>query len=451
LKGRPAAVGQWVETNGFTADTGQHLVLPDRRGRASAVLFGLGENHEPLSESCWVFGGLPLTLPEGVYQIRGNLSRRQSDNAALGWLLGTYRFNRYKSDPDSRKPARLIAPARCDLQQTLREAEAMMLIRDLVNIPAADLGPEELEQAALRLASSFSAESRVIRGEELLDEGCRLIHAVGRASDRAPRLIDFRWGNPDAPKLTLVGKGVCFDSGGIQIKSDPGIRNMKFDMGGAAHVLGLAQMIMSADLPVRLRVLVPAVENSISGNAYRPGDVITARNGVKVQIEHTDAEGRLVLADALAMGDEEAPALMVDFATLTGAVTEALGADIPGLICSDQKTAIEMIGISREACDQVWPLPFWQPYSAAIESSIADVNHIADGFGAGVITSALFLNRFIDQTDLWCHLDLSAWNAKDRPGRPQGGEARGIRAMFSFIRKRFGPQGPRQLEERAGP
>ncbi|RUY52869.1 leucyl aminopeptidase family protein, partial [Mesorhizobium sp. M7A.F.Ca.CA.001.12.1.1] len=373
-------------------------------------------------------------LPEGDWHFAS--APAEPDLAATALLLGGYVFTRYGKKPG--KALRFGLPAGVDGGRVGRIADGVFLTRDLVNTPTSDMGPEDLEQAVRTLAARHKAEVSVVKGDDLLDRNFPMIHAVGRASAGAPRLIDMRWGQQGAPKVTLVGKGVCFDTGGLDIKPSSGMLLMKKDMGGAANVLGLASMIMAAGLNVRLRVLIPAVENSIAGNAFRPGDVLASRKGITVEIGNTDAEGRLVLADALALADEEEPQLLVDMATLTGAARVALGPDLPPFYTSDEALASDLAAASVAAEDPLWRMPLWRPYDAKLSSKIADINNVtSDGF-AGSITAALFLKRFVEKTEGWAHFDIFAWNPADRPHGPAGGEAQGIRALERIIAKRYG-------------
>ncbi|HEX4158564.1 MAG TPA: leucyl aminopeptidase family protein, partial [Rhizomicrobium sp.] len=349
----------------------------------------------------------------------------------------TYEFDRYRKR--SRRFPQLLVPADVDPADAQRIAEGVFLARDLVNTPANDMGPAELSEAAQALAHRFGAGFRAILGDELIEQNYPLVHAVGRASERAPRLLDLRWGEESAPKVTLVGKGVCFDSGGLDLKNSAGMLTMKKDMGGAAVVLGLAQMVMAAGLPVRLRVLIPAVENAVSGAAYRPGDVLMSRRGLTVEIGNTDAEGRLVLADALAEADDEAPALLIDFATLTGAARAATGMELPPFFTDDETLAADLSRVAGEVHDPVWRLPLWRGYESAINSPIADLNNISDYNLAGAITAALFLNRFVSRARSWVHLDIPAWIDRPRPGRRRGAEANGARAIYALLSSRYPP------------
>ena len=415
----------WADANDFRAQAGRHVVLPGSKGEVKQVLVG-ADTTDPFA-----LGKLCRSLPAGTYALEEAVTR--ADLMALGWCLESYGFRRYgKSLP---AVARLVCPKGVDREAVLRAARASFMVRDLVNTPASDMGPDELEQAARAVARASKAKVTGISGKAL-EKGFPMIHAVGKASPRAPRLIDFRWGPARAPKVTLVGKGVCFDTGGLDIKPASGMLLMKKDMGGAANVLGLAQMIMSANLKVRLRVLIPAVENSISGNAFRPGDVLTSRKGISVEIGNTDAEGRLVLGDALALADEEQPDLLIDMATLTGAARVALGPDLPPFYTDDEELAVALSRAGLAVNDPVWRLPFWQPYYRLFESAIADMNNSGDSGFAGSITAALFLKRFVEKAKSYVHLDVFAWTPAPRPGRPKGGEAQAMRALFEVIRSR---------------
>jgi leucyl aminopeptidase len=431
LAGRPPTEAAWVRRLGFRARVGETAAIPGDDGRLARVLIGLGAAPaEP-----WSFGGLPFGLPEGSYALDEAADAGLAEPAALGWALGGYAFARYRK-PD-RAPARLVWPAACDRAAVANAADATFLVRDLVNTPANDMGPAELAVAAEQLAGEFGADLRTVVGEDLLLFHYPAIHAVGRASSRAPRLIDLRWGAADAPKVTIVGKGVCFDTGGLDLKPSGGMKLMKKDMGGAAHALGLARMVMAAELPVRLRVLIPAVDNAVSGDAFRPLDVIRTRKGLSVEIGNTDAEGRLVLADALADAADETPDLLLDFATLTGAARVALGADLPALFCNDDPLAGALVAAGEARSDPMWRLPLWQPYAQQLKSPVADLSNVGENSFAGAILAALFLQRFVGRTARWAHLDVYAWNQAARPGRPKGGEAMGLRAAFAAIAERF--------------
>ncbi|WP_199699100.1 leucyl aminopeptidase family protein [Oleomonas cavernae] len=424
----------WARSAGFDGKAGSHLMVPGPDGDLGLVLFGIGGAQQEAEP--YAFAALSAALPAGTYEIATPLGPREANAAVLGWIMGRYAFRRYKDD-DGKAPPLLVPPIGADLDQVRRTAEAVYLIRDLVNTPASDMGPEDLAAAAIRVAAVHDARIAVTVGDDLLEAGYPMVHAVGRASDRAPRLIDLNWGESDAPRVTLVGKGVCFDTGGLDLKPSAGMLLMKKDMGGAAHALGLAHMIMDAQLPVRLRVLIPAVENSVAGNAMRPGDVLTSRKGLTVEIGNTDAEGRLVLADALAEADEDRPDLLVDFATLTGAARVALGPELPALFTPDDELAAALADHAFEQRDPLWRLPLWAPYDKGLESKVADLNNVSDGPFAGAITAALFLKRFVTETTTWAHLDLFAWTAKPGPGRPVGGEAMVVRALFALIAERF--------------
>lgn len=419
----------WAETNKFNGAAGSILLLPDGSGGLAGVLLGLGKGDDPL-----ILGALPGVLPSGRYRLSGDLPGGV-DFACLAWALGAYAFTRYRSK--GADWPKLILPDGVDGAEIARIVEAVHLVRDLVNTPANDMGPAELAAAAAKVAKTHDAECRVIEGDALLRENYPMIHAVGRASAAAPRLIDIRWGDEVHPKLTLVGKGVCFDTGGLNLKTGSSMALMKKDMGGAAHVLGLAAMIMGAGLPVRLRVLIAAVENSIAGNAFRPGDVLLSRKGLTVEIGNTDAEGRLILADALSEADAEAPDLLIDMATLTGAARTALGPDLPPFYTDDEAFAAELQAVAGQVADPLWRLPLWQPYESWLDSKIADLNHISEGPFAGSITAALFLKRFVERANIHVHIDIYAWNPKPRPGRPVGGEAQAIRALYACLKNRY--------------
>jgi leucyl aminopeptidase len=430
LEPRSAA---WLAATGFSAAGGKVAVLPDNDGRVASVVLGLGsrEDATPLLP-----GALPPSLPAGDYRLRRGFA--DPAKAALAWALGAYRFTRYR--PATSGARRLVLPDGVDGGEVARIADGAYLARDLVNTAANDLGPAELAAAAANLARRHGAVFSEIVGEGLIADGLPLIHAVGAAagSDRAPRLIDIGWGEEDHPKVTIVGKGVCFDTGGLDIKTAAGMLLMKKDMGGAANALGLAHMIMDAKLKLRLRVLIPAVENAISAGAFRPGDVITSRKGLTVEVDNTDAEGRLVLADALALAAEEEPALIIDLATLTGAARVALGPDVVPIYTSDDGLAADLVRIGAEVADPVWRMPLWRPYMAMLDSKVADIANTGQGSFAGSITAALFLSRFVPDSISWLHADIYAWTPKARPGKPEGGEAQAIRALYGMLKERFG-------------
>ncbi|GLR82487.1 leucyl aminopeptidase family protein [Azospirillum oryzae] len=432
LAGQSPAVASWVKAVGFTGEAGSTVFLPGPDGAVTHVLAGVSA-----IDDLWAFAGLPASLPAGSYRIDAALDARAATRAALGWALGSYRFSRYKKPPE-KGFANLVWPAEADRGEVERAATATWLVRDLVNTPACDMGPAELAQAAQDLAAEFDAAVEVIVGQDLLDRDYPAIHAVGRASPRAPRLIDLRWGNPEHPKVTIVGKGVCFDTGGLDLKPSSAMLIMKKDMGGAAHALALGRMIMMAGLPVRLRVLVPAVENVVSGDSFKPQDVLKTRKGLTVEVGNTDAEGRLILCDALAEADSEKPELLIDFATLTGAARVALGPDLPALMCNDDALANDLTEAGSAVDDPMWRLPLWAPYRKGLDSKVADINNVTTNGFAGAITAGLFLQEFVSKGTPWAHLDTYAWNGSARPGRPEGGEALGLRAAYAVIAKRFG-------------
>jgi leucyl aminopeptidase len=418
----------WARANGFSGKAGTTLILPGENGALAGALFGIGNGEGGLA-----VGALARALPEGEWYFAS--APAEPELAAIALELGGYVFTRYGKKPGKR--LRFALPSGADAARVRHIADGVFLTRDLVNTPTSDMGPDELETAVRTLAAAHEAEVSVTKGDDLLKGNFPMIHAVGRASAAAPRLIDMSWGPKDAPKVTLVGKGVCFDTGGLDIKPSSGMLLMKKDMGGAANVLGLASMIMSAGLKVRLRVLVPAVENSIAGNAFRPGDVLVSRKGVTVEIGNTDAEGRLVLADALALADDDEPQMLIDMATLTGAARVALGPDLPPFYTGDEALASELTAASMAVEDPLWRMPLWKPYDSKLSSKIANMNNVtADGF-AGSITAALFLKRFVEKTTAWAHFDIFAWNPSDRPYGVAGGEAQGIRALERVISNRY--------------
>jgi len=428
--GLDARAMAWAQDNAFSAQEGQVLLLPNKEGGLEGALFGAAASpsgFEPLAA-----GRLARTLPAGEWFVDG--AAEDASLAALGMALGGYAFTRYGKS-ESRNLSIMVPGV--DAAAVSSQASAVFLTRDLINTPASDMGPEQLEKAARVLARSHKARLSVIKGDALLKRNLPLIHAVGRAAAQAPRLIDFVWGNRNDPKVTLVGKGVCFDTGGLDIKPSSGMLLMKKDMGGAANVLGLAAMIMDANLKVRLRVLIPAVENSISADAFRPGDILKSRKGPTVEIGNTDAEGRLVLADAMALADEEAPDLMIDMATLTGAARVALGPEIAPFYANDEALAADIQSAGDRLADPVWRLPLWSGYDSKLASKVADFNNVtSDGF-AGSITAALFLKRFVERAEAWTHFDIYGWCPTERPHCPVGGEAQGIRALFSVLETRY--------------
>lgn len=413
------------------SETGGTLVLPDAKGEIAAVIASPPHQDNPLG--ALALGSLTTSLPPRTY----HFATLPGDPvlACLGWSLGGYRFTRYRKTPGEQPT--LVIPEDDIYAETLRLARGMSLTRDLINTPPNDMGPAEIEAAARGLSARFNAVMTTISGDDLLTQGFPLIHAVGKGSTRTPRLIDFSWGDEDAPKVTLVGKGVAFDTGGLDLKPAAGMLLMKKDMGGAANVLGLASMLMEADTPIRLRVLIPAVENSVSGEAFRPSDVYTSRKGLTVEIGNTDAEGRLVLADALALADEEAPDLLIDMATLTGAARVALGPDVPPYYTDDEGFSGEFNPLCRDLADPAWRLPLWQPYDAWVNGSTGDIDNAPGKPFAGSITAALFLARFVEAAKTWVHFDLYGWAPEARPHGPKGGEAQCIRALDGLIRARY--------------
>lgn len=434
LGGEPEAVRQWVAANGFRAEPGTVLLVPGDGGTPLYALIGITDAADPFA-----LAHAPTLLPEGLYRLDAQRGLRIAPgDALLGWGLGAYRFDRYRSH--GRAPARLALPPRdAAHDEAAALLRASVLVRDLVNTPTEHMGPEQLEQEARRLAELYGGQMRAIVGDALLAENFPAIHAVGRASHRAPRLIELSWGEPTHPHVAIVGKGVCFDTGGLDIKPADGMRNMKKDMGGAAHALALAKLVMMRKLPVRLTLLIPAVENAIAGNAYRPGEVIITRKGLSVEIDNTDAEGRVVLCDALAYAVEKSPALLLDFATLTGAARIALGPDLPALYANDEALARDWLAAAEAARDPLWRMPLWRPYMSYLKSGIADLANAGSSRMAGSITAALYLDRFVPQDLPWAHIDVYAWNDTDRPGRPAGGEAQGLRAAFALLRSRYAP------------
>jgi leucyl aminopeptidase len=427
----PSHERDWAASAGFKPEAGKTVLLPDKQGRLGRVLVGVGESEAPM----WCVAGLSETLPEGSYRL-DPISPADASRAALGWALGTYAFTRYHAKPAG--AARLVWPEGADRKLVERLAAAVFLARDLAVTPASDMGPAELAEAAEKVAKAEGAQCRLVVGDELLEQNYPTIHAVGRASTRAPRLVDISWGDERAPKVTLVGKGVCFDTGGLDIKPASGMLNMKKDMAGAAIILGLGQAIMQAGLKVRLRVLLPCVENSVAGNAMRPRDIVKTRKGLTVEIGNTDAEGRLILCDALSEASDEKPEMIIDAATLTGAARVALGPDLPALFCNNDALANALIAAGEAADDPMWRMPLYKPYRRLIDSKIADLNNVSDGPQGGAITAALYLNEFVDPAVPWAHLDVLAWNNRTRPGRPEGAEAQTLRAVYAHIADRFG-------------
>jgi len=427
------SAARYAAACGFEPKPGRLQLLPDGDGGVAGVLFGLAERdakgRDPLAA-----GRLAAALPPGVYRFAN--SPHEPELAALAFLLGLYRFERYRSEPAQQQP-QLVAPEGIDAARIETIARAVAAGRDLVNTPANDLGPAAIEAAARALAEEFGAAFAATRGDELLARGFPLLYAVGKAAEEAPRLADLHWGREDAPKVTLIGKGVAFDSGGLDIKPANGMQLMKKDMGGAAAALTLARLIMATTLDVRLRVLIPIVENAISAGAMRPGDVFRSRKGLTVEIGNTDAEGRLILADALAFADEEAPDLIIDFATLTGAARVALGPDLPPYYTDDEGLAAEIAAAAARVADPLWRMPLWRPYETMLESQIADLDNAGSGGFAGSVAAALFLARFVDAAKAWAHFDIYAWNPKSRAHAPQGGDVQAARAVFALLEARY--------------
>jgi leucyl aminopeptidase len=427
----------WAGAVGFAGEAGKLALVPDAEGRLGRVLAGIGDGEAAI----WTAAGLPEALPPGAYRLAAMpvlpSGRADPSRVALGWALATYSFGLYRKKKKE-SGARLVWPEGADRGFVERLAGAVCLARDLINTPASDLGPAELAEAAAEVAENLGARHRVIVGDALLAENYPTIHAVGRASARAPRLVDITWGDETAPKVTLVGKGVCFDTGGLDLKPASGMKMMKKDMAGAAITLALGQAIMSAGLPVRLRVLLPLVENAVSGNAIRPLDIVRTRKGLTVEIGNTDAEGRLILCDALAEACTENPALLIDVATLTGAARVALGPELPALFCNDDDLAARLLASGSEEDDPLWRMPLWRGYRRLLDGKAADLNNVSDGPHAGAITAALYLQEFVEPGIPWAHIDVMAWNTRTRPGRPEGGEAQTLRALYAHIAGRFG-------------
>jgi leucyl aminopeptidase len=429
----PAPARQFAFAQDFTAKPGKCLILPAADGQIAQVIFGL---EEAVGKFRDLFrpGSLPGLLPPGTYRFAN--APHDMRLATLAFALGCYRFSRYRKQ--DLPNVKLVPPEGVDIADISRMAEAAALARDLINTPSNDMGPAELAQAAHDLAKRFDANFNCIIGDDLPRQNFPLIHAVGMASTRAPRLIDFSWGDPAHPKVTLVGKGVCFDTGGLDLKPSGGMLIMKKDMGGAANVLALALMVMDAKLKVRLRVLIPAVENAVAGNAFRPLDIFTSRKGLTVEIGNTDAEGRLVLADALALADEEKPDLLIDLGTLTGAARVALGPDLPPFYTNDETLAQDVARASTQENDPLWRLPLWPAYDAWLDSKVANVNNAPSGGFAGSITCALFLQRFVEAAKSWLHIDIYGWTPSAKPARPEGGECQAARAIYKYLGQRYG-------------
>ncbi|HZP67733.1 MAG TPA: leucyl aminopeptidase family protein [Rudaea sp.] len=428
LRALGASAARWAETNGFRAEAGQVCLVPDAQGQARCVLVGISR-----ADDIYALAALPQKLPPGKYRLDSAGVALDAERAALGWGLGAYRYARYRK----RRELAELAVDKTTERAVAPRLEAAYRVRDLVNTPTEDMGPAHLADEIRALARDHGAKCRDIVGDALLKANFPTIHAVGRASHRPPRLVELTWGKPGGKHLVLVGKGVCFDTGGLDLKTADGMRWMKKDMGGAAHAIALAGLVMQAKLPVRLTLLVPAVENAVAANAYRPGEVIRTRAGITVEIDNTDAEGRLVLCDALAYAAEQKPDLILDFATLTGAARVALGPELPALFANRDDLAADLLKSAAAEQDPLWRMPLWKPYLGMLDSRIADIGNAGSSRLAGAITAALFLERFVPEALPWMHVDVYAWNDSDRPGRPAGGEAQGLRAFFAWLSARY--------------
>jgi len=422
----------FAQAQDFEAKPGRLCMVPDAAGKLAGVLFGISATDDQSADR-FLIGKLPALLPEGIYRFAP--APRNPKLALLAWLLGSYVFDRYRKKQGP--TAKIVAPEGVDVEEVSRIAAAVSLGRDMINTPTNDLGPDGIEDAARALAEKHGAKISVMVGQDLLEQNFPMIHAVGRASATPPRLIDIRWGDENAPLVTLVGKGVAFDTGGLNIKPGSSMALMKKDMGGAAAALATADMVMGSKLPVRLRVLIPAVENSISASSFRPGDILQSRKGLTVEIGNTDAEGRLILGDALALADEETPELLIDFATLTGAARVAVGPDLPPFYTDDEQLAADIARIGMAENDPVWRMPLWQPYASWLDSKVADINHISSQAFAGSITAALFLRRFVNNAKAYAHFDIYGWTPSEKPGRPAGGEVQAARLVHTLLKERY--------------
>jgi leucyl aminopeptidase len=431
LSSQDLCCANWVEHNQFVFKPGEFLQIPNNHGKLQSVLLCISGD-----DDFWAVGALAPSLPQGVYEIHcDSMSLMQLQHACLAWGLGHYQFTHYKEGKPNMPILKL--PDGVDHDWLEHCLTSVYLVRDLINMPANDLGPTELAEQIKAVAKAHDAKTSIIVGEKLLKENYPAIHAVGKASTNPPQLVDLRWGDSSHPKITLVGKGVCFDSGGLDLKSASGMREMKKDMGGSAHALGLAQLIMAQKLPVNLRVLIPTVENSVAGNSYRPGDVIQTRAGLTVEIGNTDAEGRLILCDAIAEATAEKPDCLIDFATLTGAARVALGTDLPAFFSNDEAIAASLQQCATSVGDPIWRMPLYEPYDTLLKSDIADLNNISSSPYGGAITAALYLQRFVANETSWVHFDIMASNSRNLPGRPKGGEAMGLRACYEFIKRTY--------------
>lgn len=427
----PESGRAWVDSQGFAAEPGELCQVPGDGGRPARVLVGVER-----PGALYGLGALPYSLPPGDYRLEVDWGAEEQEKTLVGWALGAYRFNRYRKP--EREPARLAFPKGANRDRIRHLAAAVTRVRDLINTPTEDMGPAELAAVMAKIADDHGARCLQVTGDELKRAGFPAVHAVGRASHREPRMVELTWGRADHPAVAIVGKGVCFDTGGLNIKGGEGMRLMKKDMGGAAHAVALAELVMAEKLPLNLRVLVPAVENAVGPDSYRPGDVVATRKGLTVEIGNTDAEGRVILADALTAAAEDRPELILDFATLTGAARIALGPDLPATYANDEDVARELLAAGIRTDDPLWRMPLYQPYEEFLRSPVADLNNMANTPFAGSITAALFLQRFIMDNLPWVHMDVYGWNAKERPGRPEGGEAFGVRAAFDYLERRFG-------------
>ncbi|MEQ1705572.1 MAG: leucyl aminopeptidase family protein [Rickettsiales bacterium] len=427
---QPKILQKWLTDNDFNAKPESYLLVPNKDGSLCSIIAGV---ETPLN--IWSIAFLPTKIPAGVYHLESSFDKEEATNLTLGWSLATYEFTRYKKS--DKKFPQLVAPKNCDVALVKSFFEAICWTRDLINTPANDMNPAALANEAVNWAKSAQAKAGVIRGEELLKANYPMIYAVGKAANVAPRLVDIRFPLKNAPKITLVGKGVTFDSGGLDIKSASGMKIMKKDMGGAANILALAKVIIDTKLPVQLRILLPIVENAVSGNAMRPLDIVPTRKGINVEIGNTDAEGRLILCDALFEADSETPDLLIDCATLTGAARVALGTEIPAFFTADNKLANKLSEISELESDPLWRLPLWKAYRSQLDTPNADLSNDPDSSYAGAITAALFLQEFVSKTKSWIHVDMMAWNLQNKAGRPQGGEAMAIRALYKLIKENY--------------
>jgi leucyl aminopeptidase len=432
LREQSAARRGWIESSGMAGNAGDLALLPGRDGKAAGAVLVLSAK-----PTLWDFGALATKLPAGTWRLSSDTAPVSPTDAAVAIGLGAWRFERYRSKK-GKAGAKIIWPQGADKARATAMIEAIFMARDLITTPSSDMGPAELAEAAQALGKAHKARVRVIVGDDLLKQNYPMVHAVGRASSRAPRLIDLVWGRESDPKVTLVGKGVCFDTGGLDLKPSGGMLLMKKDMGGAANVLALAQMVMDAKLKLRLRVLIPAVENAVAGNAFRPLDVFTSRKGLTVEIGNTDAEGRLVLADALALADEEKPDLLIDLGTLTGAARVALGPDLPPFYTNDESLAGALSACAKQEHDPLWRLPLWPAYDSWLDSKVANINNAPSGGFAGSITCALFLQRFVEAAKSWLHVDIYGWTPSAKPGRPEGGECQAARAIYRLLSNRYG-------------